>query len=310
PLAVLAIIPTLPLPAYMLHIMITVFIFAYIAMAWAMMGRFGLLSLGHGTFMGIGAYTSSLLFNYYGLTPWVGMLIGGVCAALIALAVGFPSFRYGVTGAYFALLTLALSEIVRLVLIAAREVTGGELGLTLAFKGHSPFYFQFLDERYFYYISLAFWLLSILVWLSFKNSKLIYALRAIADEEEAAAQVGVGVTKYKLMVTSISAFLTAMGGTVYAQYLGYISPGTVSGAIVSLVIAYITILGGIHYTLGPFVGALVYTTMLEALRVSLGVRLVALWGVIFGLLLIVFILALPAGLCSILEKLLPKRWRS
>ena len=118
------------LPNYFLHIVIQVLLFGLIYTAWGFMGRFGLVSLGHGAFMGVGAYTSSLLWNLYGVTPWLGIPAGMALAVLLALVIGYPCFHLRIVGHYFALVTLALGQVVALLIIAARDVTGGSLGMT------------------------------------------------------------------------------------------------------------------------------------------------------------------------------------
>ena len=116
-------------PTYFLHLLIQILIWAFIYTAWSLMGRFGFVSFGHGAFMGIGAYVPALLWNYYGVTPWIGIPIGVVVSALLAVVIGYPCFRLKVVGHYFALVTLALSQVVLLSLVAARDITGGSLGL-------------------------------------------------------------------------------------------------------------------------------------------------------------------------------------
>ena len=115
----------LVLPNYFLHIAIQILLWGFIYTAWAMMGRFGLTSLGHGAFMGVGAYTSALLWNLYGVTPWLGIPAGVGLAVLLAIVIGYPCFHLRIVGHYFALVTLALSQVVALLIIAARDVTGG-----------------------------------------------------------------------------------------------------------------------------------------------------------------------------------------
>src|ERR1700733_8976284 len=123
-----------------------------------MMGRFGFVSLGHGAFMGVGAYVPALLWNYYGITPWLGIPLGVVLAVLLGLVIGYPCFRLRVVGHYFALVTLALSQVVLLSIVAARDVTGGSLGLSQRAVGFSWYALQFPDKRYFYAISLLLWI--------------------------------------------------------------------------------------------------------------------------------------------------------
>jgi branched-chain amino acid transport system permease protein len=115
---------------YPLHILVIVLIWSSMYTSWSVMGRFGLVSLGHGGFMGIGAYVTALLWNYFGLTPWIGIPLAMIAVAAVALLIAYPCFRFRIIGHYFALVTLALSAIVLQIITATREITGGSLGYT------------------------------------------------------------------------------------------------------------------------------------------------------------------------------------
>src|SRR5688500_8800327 len=145
---------------YALHVMIQILIWSFIGGAWSLMGRFGLISLGHGAFLGVGAYTTTLLWNFYGLTPWVGTIVAMAAAVALALVVAYPCSRFGIVGHYFGLVTLAVGEVIRLLLIAERDWTGGSLGLTVKPAGTdaSLLAIQYADKRVFYYGSLVVWL--------------------------------------------------------------------------------------------------------------------------------------------------------
>ncbi|RMF83802.1 MAG: branched-chain amino acid ABC transporter permease [Nitrospinota bacterium] len=306
-LVVLLLFPFFSPSPYIVHMAILIFIWAYIATVWSFMGRFELLSLGHGAFLGLGAYTSTLLFNFYNLSPWIGMFCGGIAAALLALLIGYPCFRYKVIGDYFVLVTLALGEIVRLVIILFREVTGGSLGMTLRSLGTAPLYLQFTDKRYFYYITMVFWLAALYLWARLDKSMTRNALLAIGEDEVAAASIGISVTRNKLKVTLLSAFLTALAGALYAQYVTYLNPSTLSGVGISLQIAFMAILGGAYSFLGPTVGAAIITILSESLRVSLGGQYAGLSEMIYGALLVIFIIFLPTGVYGSLRDLLVKK---
>src|SRR4030095_3009917 len=131
---------------YFVHLLIQILLWAFIYTAWSMMGRFGLVSLGHGAFMGIGAYVPALLWNYFDVTPWLGIPLGIGLSALLGLIIGYPCFRLKVVGHYFALVTLALSKVVMLSIVAARDITGGSLGFTPKAVGHSWFALQFPEK--------------------------------------------------------------------------------------------------------------------------------------------------------------------
>ncbi len=294
---------------YVLHVVIQIFIWSFIGGAWSLMGRFGLVSLGHGAFLGVGAYTTTLLWNFYGLTPWIGALVAMAAAVAFALIVAYPCSRFGIIGHYFALVTLAVGEVVRLLIIAERDWTGGSLGLTLktAGAGGSLLAAQSADKRVFYYAALVVWLIGLWVWVRLDRSMARAAMEAIGEDEVAAASVGVHVTRFKLAITALSAALTAFGGVVYAQYITYVNPETLAGIGVSLRIVFAVVLGGMYSWLGPTVGTALTITLQEYLRVKFGLRLIGMAETIYGLLLVVFIIFLPAGIYGSVRALLARR---
>jgi branched-chain amino acid transport system permease protein len=288
---------------YFLHLVIQVLLWSFVYTAWSLMGRFGFVSLGHGAFMGIGAYVPALLWNYEGLTPWIGSPVSVVLSVLLAVVIGYPCFRLKVVGHYFALVTLALGQVVLLCIVAARDITGGSLGMTPKAVGHSWYALQFPDKRYFYYIALAVWLFGLLVWRWTDEGMGREALEAIAEDEDAAAAVGIDVMRQKLRVTMISAALTAVGGAVFGQYLMYLNPETVAGIAVSLQIVFAAIAGGVYAMLGPTVGALLTIALTEGLRVWFGTNFIGAANTIYGILLIVFIVFMPRGILGLFETL-------
>ena len=252
-LAILIALPAVT-PTYFLHLLIQILIWSFIYTAWALMGRFGFVSFGHGAFMGVGAYVPALLWSYYGLTPWIGIPLGVALSALLAVIIGYPCFRLRVVGHYFALVTLALSQVVLLSLTAARDITGGSLGFTPKAAGHSWYALQFPEKSYFNAIALVLWLVGLYVWQRIDRGINREALEAISEDEDAAAALGINVLREKLRVTIISAGLTALGGAIYGQYFMYLNPDTVSGIAVSLQIVFAVIAGGVYSLLGPTVG--------------------------------------------------------
>jgi branched-chain amino acid transport system permease protein len=297
-------------PPYLMHILIQVLLWAFIYTAWSMMGRFGFVSLGHGAFMGVGAYVPALLWNYYDVTPWLGMPAGMALAVVLALVIGYPCFRFRVIGHYFALVTLALSEVVLRSVTAGRDITGGSLGMTQKLAGHSWYALQFPDKRYFYAIALVVWLAGLAVWRWIDRGISREALEAISEDEEAAAALGIDVMREKLRVTVISAALTALGGSLFGQYLAYLNPETVSGIAVSLQIVFASIAGGMYAMLGPTVGALLTIVLNEGLRVSFGTNFIGAANTIYGFLLVLFIIFMPRGIMGLIATLRAPRPRA
>jgi branched-chain amino acid transport system permease protein len=303
-LAVVAAIPFFGLGNYPLHLVIMCLLWAYVYTSWSIMGRLGMVSFGHGAFFGIGAYAVVMLWNHFGVSPWIGALAGIAMSALVAVVIGLPCFRFKIVGHYFALVTLALSEVTRLVIVALRDQTGGSLGATpnTALAQGNPWSFgalQFTDKMVWFYAILVFWLGALWIWTRIDRSMTRLALEAISQEEDAAASIGINVTRSKLFVTLISAVMTSVGGVLYAQYQLYINPETVSGIGISLQMVFGVIAGGMFVMLGPTVGAVFTLLLAEGLRVALGDSFKdfpALDLAIYGALLVLFIIYMPKGI--------------
>ena len=310
-LALLALAPALPMGGYKqyaLHVMIQILIWSFIGGAWSLMGRFGLVSLGHGAFLGLGEYTTTLLWNFWGVSPWAGALVTIVLTIGLALVIAYPCSRFQVVGHYFALVTLAFGEVIRLLIIAERDWTGGSLGVSLKpAAGDSVVALQFADKRVFYYGSLVLWLAGLYVWHRLDRSMARSAMEAIGEDETAAASVGIHVSRFKMAITVLSAVLTALGGVAYAQYISYVNPDTLAGIGVSLRIVFAVVLGGMYSLLGPTVGTALTIALAEYLRIAFGLRFIVMAETIYGLLLIVFIIFLPSGIYGSVRDLLVRR---
>jgi branched-chain amino acid transport system permease protein len=294
---------------YHLHILTLILIWSFAYTSWSIMGRFGLVSLGHGGFMGTGAYVTALLWNHLAVSPWIGIPLSMAAAGLLALVVGYPCFRFRITGHYFVLVTLALSGIVLQVITATRDYTGGSLGYTpnRATANHL-LALQFDDKTTWYLIALSVWLTGLLLWRMVDRSMTRYAMEAISEDEDAAAAAGVNVTAEKLKVTMISALMTAFAGALYCQYQMFISPDTVSGISVSLQMVFAAIVGGLYVALGPTVGAVITILLAEGLRISFGANAVGWDNLVYGVLLVLFIIFLPRGILgSVMEMVQSQR---
>ena len=299
-LTLLAAVPLLGIGAYPLHLLIIGLLWSYIYTSWSIMGRLGLVSFGHGAFMGIGAYAVVLAWNTFGWSPWLGGIFGVAIALALAALVGWPCFRFKIVGNYFAVVTLALAEVVRLVIIGLRDWTGGSLGVTPKpppeTGSHVLWTLQFSDKTKWFYIVFVFWLAGLLIWRWVDRSIGRRALEAISEDEEAAASIGINVSRTKLQVTLLSAAMTCVGGILYALYQRYVNPETVSGLTVSLQIVFGVIAGGMGAMLGPTVGALLLLALSEGLRLAIGSEVRGVDHLIYGALLILFIIYMPRGL--------------
>ena len=288
-----------------LNIAILVLLYAGLAQAWNILGGFaGQVSLGIAAFFGLGAYTSTVLLDRWNVSPWLGMPAGAVVAAVFAVAVFFPFFRLG--GHYFAIATIALSEIM-LVLFSNWGFVRGARGITIPFiRGEnrrptdSWTYLQFNDSRVpYYYVVLGLAVLAVALAVAVGRSKLGYYLRAIKNDQQAARSLGVPVLRYKLIAVALSAAITAVFGTFYAQYLLFIDPETTMRLELSVLIALVAILGGVGTVVGPLLGAVVLIPLSEVTRSQLGGSGNTLDLVLYGGLIILISVFQPNGLVAL-----------
>jgi len=289
------------LSSYILHILIMIFYFSYLSSCWNLLGGIaGQHSMGHSAFVGLGAYTSTFLLLKVGLNPWIGMLLGGVVAALAGLFIGYLSFNYRLRGLYFLLITIAFAEILHILFSNIRSL-GGASGLVVPLKEEGLINFQFSSKVPYYYIILA--MLSFIILFSYLISRrrLGYYLVAIRENEEAARAVGIWVINYKLLATTISAFLSAFGGTFYAQYTYFIDPSTALGIGLSVEILIYPIVGGVGTVLGPFIGASVLYPLAELSRIILGAKTTGAHLMVYGAILIVIMMFAPRGVLGLFD---------
>uniref|UniRef100_I2Q4U0 ABC-type branched-chain amino acid transport system, permease component n=1 Tax=Desulfovibrio sp. U5L TaxID=596152 RepID=I2Q4U0_9BACT len=287
-------------PTY-LQILILLFFYAYLTTAWNLVGGFaGVLPLGHSLFVGIGAYTSTILTLQYGISPWIGMLAGGLLAAAFGVIIGLPTFR--MRGAYFCLCTIAFAEGIR-VMVENIDNLGplhinGPRGLLIPLKDASFWNYQFMSKEPYYYIILTLLVLVLALTWFISRSKIGYYLAAGGEEPEAAAALGINVANCKLLSMALSCFLTALAGTFYAQLMLYFYPKGLMGLDLSFEIAFIALIGGRGTIAGPVIGALVLRPVNEFTRIYLSDMLPGLHLVIFGLILILVMLYKPQGLTA------------
>jgi branched-chain amino acid transport system permease protein len=283
------------LPKYPLEILISILFFAYLGLAWNILGGYaGQFSFRHAAFFGIGAYTSTLLLLHAGVSPWLGMLAGGALAAAFGLFEGYLSFRYGLRGPYFSLVTLAFAEMLRVVSVNAKAV-GASLGLVVPTGTPAPLLFVFAGKLPYYYVILAMTGLALLITGAVARGRLGYALIAVRENEDAAEAAGVNALGGKLAAMALSSFLTALGGTFYAQYFAYIDPTITFGPAISIQGLLPAIVGGAGTVLGPLLGSFVLTPISELTRAMLRGRAGA-DIMLYGLILVLVISFLPQGL--------------
>ena len=311
--AAIAVLVALPatLNPYMVTVFIFIFFYAYLGQAWNVLGGYGgQLSAGHAAFVGLGAYTTTLLAVHLALSPWIGMLAGASVAALLGAVIGGLGFRFGLRGFYFVLLTVAFAEVCRVATLNT-ELTGGALGLYITFTGN-PWQLQFRDNRAYYYLALALMLLATGVVAGVERSRFGAYLAAIREDEDAAEALGVNTFRCKLAAMVLSAFLTGLGGAFYANYLFSLQPNTVFGIPLSVDIIIRAVVGGAGTLPGPILGAFILAPLAEVSRIYLGqTGLFGVHLVVYGLLLITVVLFLPHGAYPALAHVLsPARRRA
>ena len=286
---------------YVIHLAVMILFFAYLGVAWNILGGYaGQFSFGHAAFFGLGAYTSTLLHLHYGVSPWIGMLLGGLAGVLLGLLSGFLSFRYGLRGPYFALVMLAFAEMLRLSFETWMSKSH-PLGLPIPLKGTSLLDFQFKDKGRYFSIVLVMLIAATFLCHRRVRSKIGAYWMAIRDNEDAAEALGVNAFAYKLLAMAISASLTAMGGTFYAQYFLTLEVNDVFGVQISVEILLSAIIGGAGTVFGPLVGAVALQLLAEVTRVYIR----AFSGfdlMVYGCVLILVIIFLPQGLLAGLRR--------
>ena len=306
--AVLALVLLLAeyLNSYYLQIIIYIFMFAYFASAWNILSGFaGQFSLGHAIFIGIGAYTSTILYVQYGISPWIGMLAGGLLAALVGVIMGFPCFKLKST--YFTLTTIALANILLLLVQNTRKLgsikINGARGIQItAVPGNDFLAMQFVDKKYYLYVILGMLVVLLAVCQWIKSSQMGYQLAAVANNQDAAESLCVNSRALKLKAMAISAFFCAAGGTFYAQVILFCNPARLFAESLSDKLAIVAMLGGKATVFGPTVGAVI----VESISQFASARFAGTQGLnlaIYGIMLIVCIRFFPDGILPILQKL-------
>lgn len=277
------------------NVLILTLLFVFLCQAWNIVGGLaGQFSIGHSLFLAAGAYTSTLLSLRFGISPWIGMVAGGVVASAIGAFMAWLSFRYALPHLSFALVTLALAMLGFLA-ISSSEMFGASAGLTLPVRG-TPAMFQFGSDTPYYYVILAYAAVAFALTVWIYDSKLGLYFRSIRDNERAALAIGIDVLRYKIIAMAISAFLTALAGTFYAQYLLYVEPRTFAGLTIVIEIILFTVVGGSGTVWGPVLGPLLLVPLGEVLRHSLGNQTPGLHLLIYGILLVLVIRFIPGGL--------------
>ena len=299
-LGFLILFPFLSPSQFLLHLMIMIFMHAVISQSWNIIGGFsGQISLGHGAFFGIGAYASSFFYVEFGLTPWIGIIIGILICAVIAILVGIPMLR--LSGHYFAIATL-LVGISFQVVFQRWDLVGAASGLWIPLTSEDSYFaMQFHSSKapYYYLFLIFFVIIFFITWL-ISRSKLGYRLRAVRDDAQAAQSLGIDVAKHKIIAFAISAMMMAPMGSLFAQYILIVDPDRMFNFEISIIALLISVLGGIGYVWGPLVGTIILIPLAEYARIFFGGTGGAVDLMVYGIVLMIICVFKPSGIISLL----------
>ena len=284
---------------YLVSVMVLVLFAAYLGQAWnIMMGYAGLLSIGHALYVGLGAYAAAALFVHYGISPWLGVIAGMLVAALAGSCIGALSFRFGVTGVYFALLTIAFAEFTRILFDHIGWI-GGSGGLFLPVKSLASNDLVNLrgSPAMFYYLMLALVAAALLLSRALVRSRIGYYWQAIREDPDAAEALGIDSFRYKLAAVALSAAMTAVAGTVEAFYYNNLYPSTVFAIGSSVELMSAPIVGGLGTLFGPLVGAFALTALGETMTSLTGdLHLDGIKQWCYGAVLLLIVALQPGGI--------------
>lgn len=299
--AVLVVLPFIVHDTFFLNALFLVFLFGAMAQAWNLIGGYaGQISFGHAVFFGLGAYAGAVLLGRYGLSPWLGAWLGAAISVLVSLVIGFPALR--LRRHFFALATLALGEIMRILFLNWPYV-GAAIGLYLPLEYRNRFAYLMWDSKVpYYFTALALLSLATGVAAVVDRHRAGVYLRALNQDEDAAGMLGIPTRRYKLYAMALSAALTSLCGTVYALYVLYIDPYNVMAGRISLLIVVIALIGGRATVIGPVLGALFIILLSEYTRSWLGGAGGGVDFILFGALIMGVSIREPRGLVGLLRR--------
>ena len=303
---VLIALPHVVTSSFAIDIFVRILLFSFIGVAWNLMGGYAKqLSLGHAAYFGLGAYTSTILQINYGISPWIGMVAGGGVAMLASLPIGWLCFR--LRGPYFTIATIATAQALMLVFLKFRDLAWGAEGTTIPNLGNAPLMMQFEAKAGYYYVVLGLLAFALAITYSIEKSRMGYYLVAIGEDEDAAEAIGVNAPRIKRDIYLISAFLTALAGTFYTQYIYFIDPATAFSFNISIEAALVSIVGGIGTLWGPVIGTILLETTSALLQSWLGSAIGGIQLTVYSLILMAVILWRPTGLMGYFSEVYAQR---
>jgi branched-chain amino acid transport system permease protein len=298
-----ALIPLVVRDAYFLDSLVLILLWGALSAAWNVAGGYaGQVSIGHASFFGIGAYSAALMVTRFGRGPWLGMLVGVVLSIGAGFIIGFLSNR--LKGPYFALSTIAFSQVLLIGVSRWRGFTSGGEGIPVPFR--PGFATLGLGHVGWVYTALAMALVCFAVQVYLERSRIGYQLAGVREDEDAAEALGIATRRLKVAAITLSAALTSIGGSLWAQYVGFVDPTYVFSVDLSVRFALNTIIGGMGTALGPFLGSILITSLETYLRATFaGVKagFTGIYLIIYGTALILVVRFVPEGLAGIATRL-------
>ena len=292
---------------YLLSVATLILYFAYAGQAWnVMMGFAGQLSLGHSLYVGVGAYASGALFYHYGIGPWAGLWVAVLLCVALGAAIGFLAFRFGISGVYFALLTIAFAEFTRIG-FDHLDWLGGPGGMFLKVAQRDTW--DLLNFRgpplMYYYAMLGLTALAFLFCFYISRTRTGYYWNAIREDEEAAQALGINTFRWKMLAVAISSAMTAVAGVFFAFYYNNLFPEQIFHISRSIEIILGPIIGGIGTLFGPVLGAIVLTLLSDGITealAALGWEIPGIKQVFYGGVLLLVVMFLPHGIWPALAR--------
>jgi branched-chain amino acid transport system permease protein len=298
--ALAALVPLVVTAGTWLNFAVFTLIICLAAQGWNILGGYGgQYSFGHAAFFGTAAYVTAILQTRYGVNPYLGFALGTVAAAAVGAVIGALSFRSGLRGSYFALVTLAFAEVFR-VLANASPATGGAAGVLIPLDVRVA-NFQFESRAIFYWIALGLVVVALVVTRAMERSRLGAQLVAVRENEDAARALGVDALRVKLSAIALSAAITGAAGALYAQYFLYLDSTIAYGPWISVEALLAPIIGGAGTVFGPIIGGVLLHSLSEFSKTLVG-RIPGLDVAVFGVLLILVVRFPPSRLPGLLRR--------
>lgn len=294
---------------YLVMVLFLILYFAFVGQAWnIMMGFAGQLSLGHALYVGLGAYAAAALYVHFGISPWIGLWASMGISAIAGAIIGFLAFRFGVSGVYFAILTIAFAEFARIGFDHFAWVDGSSgFFLPVANYTENDFWNLRGSTRMFYYLMLGMTVAAFLICHALLRSRAGYYWLAIRESPEAAQALGINIFKYKMYAVVLSAAMTSLAGVIFAFFYNNLFPEQIFHISRSIELILAPIIGGVGTLTGPLVGAFLLTGLAEGLRevmLQLGIDVPGVKQVFYGFCLLLVVMFLPDGVWPPLSRAL------